>query len=66
IFTRIEQPNPMPSKSFTKRIRITKNGKVVRRPMAIDHSRTRKSTKTNRNARKTLSLGVPMKKMLNY
>ena len=56
----------MASKSFTKRIRITKNGKVVRRPMAIDHFKTRKSTKTNRNARKTLSLGVPMKKMLNY
>ncbi len=56
----------MSSKSFTKRIRITKNGKVVRRPMAVDHFKTRKSTKTNRNSRKTLGLNFPMKKLLNY
>ncbi len=56
----------MSSKSFTKRIRITKNGKVVRRPMAVDHFKTRKSTKTNRNSTKTSSLNFPMKKLLNY
>ena len=54
------------SKSFSKRVRITKNGKIVRRRMAVDHFRTRKSTKVNRNSRKTLSLGYPMKKLLNY
>ncbi len=56
----------MPSKSLTKRIKITKNGKVVRRPMAIDHFKTRKHKKTNRNSRKTKSLDLPMKKLLNY
>ncbi len=54
------------TKSLSKRIRITKNGKIVRRRMGVDHFRTRKSTKSNRNARKTLSLGLPMKKLLNY
>ena len=56
----------MASKSFSKRIRITKNGKIVRRSMAIDHFKTRKSTKTNRNSRKTKSLDIPMKTLLNY
>lgn len=56
----------MASKSFTKRIRITKNGKVVRRRMAVDHFRTRKSTKMNRDASKTRELDLPMKTLLNY
>ena len=54
------------TKSLSKRIRITKNGKIVRRRMAVDHFRTRQSTKTNRNSRKTRSLNFPMKKLLNY
>jgi ribosomal protein L35 len=57
----------MPSKSLLKRIKITKNGKIVRRPMAVDHFKTRKSTKTNRNSRKTMSLNnISLKKLLNY
>ncbi len=54
------------TKSLSKRIRITKNGKIVRRRMGVDHFRTRQSTKTNRNARKTKSLDFSMKKLLNY
>jgi len=54
------------SKSLAKRITFTKNGKIVRRRMAVDHFRTRKSTKVNRNSTKTLSLNYPMKKLLNY
>lgn len=54
------------SKSFTKRIKITKNGKIVRRRMATDHFRTRKTTKTNRDARKSRGLDFPMKTLLNY
>ena len=54
------------SKSLSKRIRITKNGKIVRRPMAVDHFRTRSSAKSIRNKRKTLTLNYPMKKLLNY
>src|ERR1700722_19008057 len=53
----------MPSKSFTKRIRITKNGKIVRRPMAVNHFRTRSNAKGIRNKRKTLGLDYPMKKL---
>ncbi|HVO28797.1 MAG TPA: hypothetical protein VMT81_02330 [Candidatus Paceibacterota bacterium] len=56
----------MASKSITKRIRITKNGKVVRRPMAVNHFRTRANAKGIRNKRKTLSLGLSMKKITNY
>jgi ribosomal protein L35 len=54
------------SKSFQKRIRITKNGKIMRRRMAMDHFRTRKSTKVNRNSRKKLGLNFPMKTLKNY
>jgi len=54
------------TKSLGKRIRITKNGKVVRRPMAQDHFRTRQSQKTIRNRRKSTGLDFPMKKLLNY
>jgi len=53
-------------KSLSKRIRITKNGKIIRRPMAVDHFRTRKSNRNVRGKRKTLSLDYPRKKILNY
>jgi ribosomal protein L35 len=52
-------------KSLTKRVRITKNGKVVRRPMGTDHFRTRKSKKLRRSKRKTISLDHPMRRILN-
>ncbi|HVN26487.1 MAG TPA: 50S ribosomal protein L35 [Candidatus Paceibacterota bacterium] len=54
------------SKSLSKRIKITKNGKIVRRRMAVDHFRTSKSTKVNRNSTKLLSLNYPLKKLLSY
>jgi len=50
-------------KSFSKRIRITKNGKIVRRPMRLDHFKTRKSTNNVRGKRKTLGLNYPLKKI---
>lgn len=56
----------MASKSFTKRVRITRTGKIVRRPMAVNHFRTRANAKGIRNKRKTLSLDYPMKKLANY
>jgi ribosomal protein L35 len=56
----------MPSKSLTKRIRITKNGKVVRRGMAVNHFRTRANAKGVRNKRKSRGLDYPMKTLLNY
>ena len=56
----------MSSKSFTKRIKVTRTGKIVRRPMAVNHFRTRSNAKGIRNKRKTLSLNYPMKKLVNY
>ncbi|MEK7187679.1 MAG: hypothetical protein AAB691_02435 [Patescibacteria group bacterium] len=53
-------------KSNTKRIRITKNGKVIRRPMAAGHNRTRKSSKLIRSKRKGKNLNMPKKTILNY
>jgi ribosomal protein L35 len=55
----------MPSKSVTKRIRITKNGKIVRRRGGVGHFKTRKNSKMNRNSRKTRSLEMPLKTILN-
>jgi ribosomal protein L35 len=54
------------TKSITKRIRITGNGKIVRRPMGVNHFRTRKSAKNVQSKRKTLSLGISTKSILNY
>jgi ribosomal protein L35 len=54
------------SKSFSKRVRITKNGKIVRRKMAVNHFRTRANAKGIRVKRKTVSLSYPMKKLANY
>ena len=51
-------------KSVSKRIRITKNGKIVRRSMAIDHFRTRKSTKNLKRKSKTMGLDYPMKRLM--
>ncbi len=48
------------SKSFRKRIRITKNGKAVRRPMGIGHNHSRKSGKRLQASRKTMALHYPV------
>lgn len=43
-------------KSFSKRLKITKTGKMLRRRMAQDHFRAKKSGKQIRHKRGTLSL----------
>ncbi|MBI4085244.1 MAG: 50S ribosomal protein L35 [Candidatus Liptonbacteria bacterium] len=53
-------------KSFIKRIKLTKRGKFMRRPMSVNHFRTRKSTKNLRDKRKRLQLDYPAKKLLDY
>ncbi len=53
-------------KSVTKRIRITKNGKMIRRPMGVNHFRTRKSQKVLRRKGKNTSLDHPKKSIINY
>ncbi len=53
-------------KSISKRIRITSTGKMVRRSMAVNHTRTRKTTKNVRQKRKTRGLdALPLKAILN-
>ena len=50
-------------KSLTKRKRITKQGKVARRPMGVNHMKPRRSTKNNRSKRLSLGLNYPLKNM---
>lgn len=54
------------SKSVTDRIRITKNAKLVRRPMAVGHFRTRTNAKAIRNKRQPRDLGIALKTLKNY
>lgn len=64
----MEQPllrNNM-KRSVQKRIRITKRGKVIRRPMAVDHFRTKKSRKLIQKKRQGKGLDYPIKKVLSY
>jgi len=49
-----------------KRIKVTRNGKVLRRPMAVDHFRTKKSRKLIQQKRKKVGLDYPNKKIINY
>ena len=45
-------------KSFKKRFKITKTGKILRRRMAQDHFRAKRTGKQTRNKRKGLALGA--------
>lgn len=45
-------------KSFKKRFRVTKTGKMMRRRMAQDHFRAKRTGKQTRNKRKGLALGA--------
>jgi ribosomal protein L35 len=62
----LNESRNMPSKSFTKRIKITKNGKIVRRRMGVNHFRTRKNKKMNRDAGKTRGLDMSLKTLKAY
>jgi ribosomal protein L35 len=54
------------SKALAKRVKITKNGKVVRRAMAMDHFRTRKNAAAIQRKRRTRGLDYPIRKIINY
>jgi len=43
-------------KSVTKRFRITKTGKILRRPSGLDHYRAKKSGKKVRESRKWIKV----------
>lgn len=51
-------------RSVSKRIRITKRGKLIRRSMAVDHFRTSKSTRNVREKKKGRSLDYPRRRIV--
>jgi len=54
------------SKALSKRVKITKNGKIVRRAMANDHFRTRKNAAAIQRKRRPRGLNYPIRKIINY
>ncbi len=46
-------------KSILKRFKITKSGKILRRPTGLDHYRAKKSGKRIRKSRKWVPLSKP-------
>lgn len=57
-------------KAISKRFKITKTGKVMRRVAGQDHNRAKKSAKTKRRMRRWVELSKPetrtIKKLLTY
>ena len=54
-------------KSISTRIRITRTGKMVRRPMGIGHSKAKKSGVVNQKKRKSRNLeGIDAKFLTRY
>jgi len=51
-------------KSITKRFKITKTGKILRRPTGLDHYRAKKSGKKKRQSRKWVHLSKPEAKKI--
>lgn len=54
----------MAKKTFSKRFKITKTGKIVRRKMGLSHFKSKKSSKLIRNKRSTVSVSVSDKKQI--
>ena len=51
-------------KSILKRFKITKSGKILRRPTGLDHYRAKKSGKKIRKSRKWIPLSKPEAKVI--
>ena len=51
-------------KSLLKRFKITKSGKILRRPTGLNHFRAKKSGKTIRNSRKWVELSKNEMKLI--
>ncbi|MBT9133207.1 MAG: 50S ribosomal protein L35 [Firmicutes bacterium] len=51
-------------KSILKRFKITKTGKILRRPTGLSHYRAKKSGKTVRRGRKLVEVSKPEAKMI--
>ncbi len=57
-------------KSISKRVKITKTGKVLRRAVGQDHNRAKKTGKQIRKKRKWVEMSLPesknIKKLIKY
>ncbi len=51
-------------KTISKRIRVTKNGKVIKRKAGQDHFNSRESGKVTRNKRRDITLSSRFEKNL--
>ena len=51
-------------KSIIKRFKITKTGKILRRPSGLDHYRAKKSGKRIRKSRKWVEVSKPEAKKI--
>jgi large subunit ribosomal protein L35 len=51
-------------KAVSKRIKVTKNGKIVKRKAGQDHFNARESGKVRRNKRSDVKLGKQVKKAI--
>jgi large subunit ribosomal protein L35 len=51
-------------KAMSKRFRITKNGKIIKRKAGQDHFNARESGKVRRNKRSDVQLGKQVKKAI--
>ena len=49
---------------MTKRVKVTKNGKILKRKGGQDHFNSRESSKVTRNKRRDLTLGGTFAKVL--
>lgn len=52
------------SKTIAKRIKVTKNGKILKRKAGQDHFNSRESGKVTRNKRRDVTLGNTFAKTL--
>jgi len=53
-----------PRKSILKRFKITRTGKILRRPTGLDHYRAKKSGKKVRKSRKWILVSKPETKKI--
>ena len=51
-------------KALTKRVKVTKNGKVLKRRAGQDHFNTRETGKVTRNKRRDVTVTLPVFKKL--
>jgi ribosomal protein L35 len=54
----------MAKKTFSKRFRVTKTGKIMRRQMGLSHFKSKKSPKTIRNKRSPVALSRSDRKQI--